>query len=170
MSAIRGALKYGQRPTAVILGDPWALHRKWWDPDWVEDPLLVNVWTPYDFMLLQAFQLDEDLTDSESGQFKPYDESGAVKWEVHTSTSGAMEAIEKFQKDREQKPGERIWVEPVFDDPDDKPTIADWIADREAGRDRVPPERRDARPPSASELAELRRKARAQKAGHDTIE
>lgn len=159
-------MKYGQRPTAVILGDPYAMHRKWWEPGWVGDPALVGVWTDWDYVLLHAYQLDEDLTDSESGQFKPYDESGDVKWEVHVSTSGSMEAIERFQENREKKPGERIWVEPVFDFPEDKPTIGGWMVEREAGRDRVPVERRNARPPSPAELAALRE---AKNGVHDTI-
>lgn len=152
---------------AVILGDDYAHHRKWWDPFWEPDPALVGVWTPWDFALLHAYQLHEDFTSGESGQWLPFDASPEVDWEVHTSYSGYMESVEKYQKEHKDVPGERLYATPVFRDEEHKPTIEDYLKimeeERETGQRARKEEYRDARPPTAAELAALTEAFKASK-------
>jgi hypothetical protein len=107
---------------------------------------------------LDAYQLIEDFTDSESGQFMPYDQSGDVHWETKRQTSGYLEAVEKATKEKKTAPGERIYAVPIFDESKPLPTIDSWLKDLEEERPRVPSEARDSRPPTAEELAALRAK------------
>lgn len=141
----------------MILRDPYALHRKWWDVEWTAEPGDTE-WTEWDYTLAEVYQVIEDFTDPESGQFMPYDQSGIVRWEVRSVYSGALEAIERARESRKElKPGEKLYAVPVFDTPDQKPTLDDWIKDINSNKaDRRPPEAYDSRPPTPEELLALR--------------
>lgn len=145
----------------MILHDPYALNRKWWDSEWVgtfEDTL----WTQWDFVLAEVYQTIQDYTDSETGQWIPFDQSGAVWWETRSSFSGSKAAIEKARDGRELKDGETLYAVPVFDESKPKPTLASWARDLEEGKADLRPERhRDARPPTAAELSEIRARKQA---------
>jgi hypothetical protein len=156
-SVLRAADRHGQRPTAMILHDPYAMHRKWWDADWVPG-VGDTEWTDWDFVLAEVYQIIEDYTDKNSGQWIPYDSSGDIWWEVKSSYSGSTEAIEREQKNRgELKPGESLYAVPVFDESKPKPTLESWARDIEDEKaDRRPEEHRNARPPTAEEIAALR--------------
>lgn len=141
----------------MILHDPYALNRKWWVRDWkptVED----NAWVAWDYALAEAYQVIDDFTDKESGQYLPYDASGEVDWEVRSKFSGSNAAIERERESRKElKPGESLYAVAVFRNPDNKPTLKSWIADVEAGvDDGRPPEAEGARPPTGAELRALR--------------
>lgn len=141
----------------MILHDPYALHRNWWEPwlsegiAWVPDHTSRD-WTDWDYTLADAFQTIEDFTDSESGQFIPYDASGDVDWDAQVSTSGYLEAVRKYEDAHELKPGERVYAVPSFRYPDNKPTLESWAKDQEDGVERIPSEQKGARPPTPEEL------------------
>lgn len=154
---MRAAKDYGQRPTAMILHDPYAMHRKWWDWTWKPTPGIDDAWTDWDFILADVFQVIQDYTDPETGQWMPFDQSGDVYWETDIKYSGSAEALDKARADKEPKPGESYFAYPVFRDPDNKPTLASWAKDIEEGKaDRRPPEFRDSRPPTPEERAKMR--------------
>lgn len=156
LSALRAANTHRQRPTAMILHDPYALNREWWNPDWVpatED----RAWVGWDYALAGAYQVIEDFTD-ESGQYIPYDASGEVDWEVKSKFSGSNAAIERARESRKElRPGESLYAVAVFRDPDNKPTLKSWAASVQDGvDDGRPPEAEGARPPTGAELRALR--------------
>lgn len=141
----------------MLLHDPYALHRKWWDADWSPGPNDKD-WTGWDYILADVCQLIEDFTDKESGAWLPYDDSGDVFWDVKSRVSGALEAIEKEQDSRKDdlNPGERLYAVPIFDPNKPKPTIESWAKDvAEEKASRVPSEHREARPPTPEELRSL---------------
>lgn len=142
----------------MILGDDFAGHRCWWDPDWVEDPALINVWTDWDFALLRAYQIIEDYTDKETGQLVWIDQSPEVDWDVKSSFSGSIEAEERAMKNRELKPGERLYSVPVPRNPDDPPSMSKWLEDMENDTARPMPANAPsgARPPTPDELAQIK--------------
>lgn len=127
---------------------------KWWETH-PEPP--VEHWTDWDYALLYAFQMMEDLTDPQSGQFMPYDQSDKVWWEPVRTTSGYLRAVETETEKSKTKPGERISAKPVFMEPTNPPTIESWLKEMEDGPS-APPEFMDARPPTPEELAALRAK------------
>ncbi len=154
MSALRAADRHGQRPTAMILHDPYALHRKWWDWGWKPE-LGDDSWTDWDYILAEVYQVIEDYTDKQSGQWMPFDQSGDVYWDVKSMYSGAQEAIQKEQERRDGglKPGESLYAVPVFDESKPLPTLTSWMIDmQEEKADRRPSELRDARPPTPEEI------------------
>lgn len=164
LSALRAAKDYGQRPTAMLFHDPYALHREWWH-EWLwgepwEPDETSRDWTEWDYILADVFQVIQDITDSESGQLMHYDQSPDVYWNVKLRHSGYLEAVENYRKKNpELPPGVSPYAEPEFRDPDNKPTVAGWLRDLEEGvADRRPAEHRDARPPTPEELAALRKK------------
>lgn len=140
----------------MILHDPYAMHRRWWDMDWRPGPNDTD-WVIEDYILADVYQIIEDFTDKSNGVFIPYDQSGDIHWDVHSSFSGYDEAIEKAQKSRKElKPGERLYAVPVFDDEDNKPTLESWAKDQEENiTDRRPSSARNGRPPTAEELAAM---------------
>lgn len=75
------AIKTGQRPTAAILRDPYALHRCDWDEYWVPDPVRDTVWTEWDFVLVEAANA-LDVYTNEFGQPRWLAEDPDVYWET----------------------------------------------------------------------------------------
>lgn len=140
----------------MILHDPYALHRKWWDHDWVPS-ITDTTWTDWDYILAEVGQIIDDYTDSESGQWMPWDQSGDVWWETGSIFSGAKAEIQKEmdKRGKELEPGESLYAYPVFGDK--VPTLQDWFKSLAEGKaDRRPSEHRDARPPTPDELKALR--------------
>ena len=136
----------------MLLHDPYAGNRKWWDHNWEPDGNSRD-WTDWDYVLADVFQVIEDFTDKSNGQYLPYDQSGEVHWDVKSKFSGHDEAIEKHRENHEAKPGESFYAVPVFDDPDNPPTLATWMQDiAEDKADLRPDVHRDARPPTGDEL------------------
>jgi hypothetical protein len=123
---IRAAVRTGIRPSVMILGDPYAGHRCWWDAEWKEDPALVNVPTGWDIALIRALQIIEDYTGS-NGQLIWIDSSKDVDWDIRKSWSGHDEAIERATKDAgELDPGVALYAVPVPRDPANPPTLLQW--------------------------------------------
>jgi hypothetical protein len=113
----------------MILHDTYALHRKWWDWEW-KPGIGDTDWTTWDYILADVFQVIEDYTDSESGQWLPYDQSGDVYWDVKSRFSGSLAAIRKEEERRKElKPGESLYAVPVFKDENNKPTLESWLND-----------------------------------------
>lgn len=131
VSDIRLALKTGQRPTATILRDKYAGYRDYGNPLWeYERGPYVNTseWTTWDYALASTLQLIEDYTDKSTGQLYWYDQSDKVEWEVKSMFSGSQAALDR-EKDRDLEPGETLYAEPVFRNPEDRPTINEWLED-----------------------------------------
>lgn len=136
----------------MLLHDPYAGHRKWWDRDWVPDHTSKD-WTDWDYVLADVFQVIEDFTNKSNGQYLPYDQSGKVRWKVESSFSGYDAAIEDHREKHDAKPGESFYAVPEFDDPENKPTLSSWMRDMEEGKaDLRPDVHRDARPPTPEEM------------------
>lgn len=139
----------------MILHDQYAMHRRWWDESWSPGPNDKD-WTDWDYLLADVYQVIEDFTDAESGQWIPYDQSGDVYWETEIKFSGALAAVQSEDSEK-LKPGESYYAVPKFRDPDNKPTLESWARDKQEGRaDGRPPEARNSRPPTAAELKALR--------------
>lgn len=150
LSALRAARDYQKRPTSMILHDPYVGHRKWWDAEWTPSPS-DEAWTEWDYVLADAYQVIQDFTDKESGQWMPFDQSGDVWWDVKSKFSGASAAIEKERENRKElKPGESLYAVPVFGNR--KPTLVDWISDIQFDKaDLRTAAARNSRPPTAEE-------------------
>lgn len=151
------------RPTAYILQDPYALHRRYWEDDWEPDPVGDTAWTDWDFALDKAFQIIEDYTDAQNGQLIWWDQSPEVRWEVRTRSSGHDAAVERKRRSMEEagkeyEPGDSPYAVPVFDNPDNPPTMLSWLEmlEEEDGRIRPRGAQQGGRPPTAQEKAELR--------------
>lgn len=157
MSALRAAKDYKQRPTSMILHDPYALHRKWWDREWKPE-FGDDSWTDWDYILADVYQTIDDYTDKSTGQYMPFDQSGDVWWDVKSKFSGSEAAIDKAKESRgDLKPGESLYAVPVFDETKPKPTLESWAKELDEGKaDLRPAQHVAARPPTPEELAELR--------------
>lgn len=142
----------------MILGDDYAGHRHWWNPDWIPDPALINVWTEWDFALLRAYQIIEDYTDKATGQLVWIDQSPEVDWDVKSSFSGSRAAEDRYMKDRELKPGETVYAVPSIRNPEDPPSMIKWLEDLENDRAMPMPANapKGARPPTPEELEQIR--------------
>lgn len=126
---------WGQRPTAVLMRDPFFGHRDWFgDP--VGDP---DLWVEWDFVLASAVQVIEDLTDKHGIPVWVSESEGVVV--------DAVKRIDKFQAsiDRKTKgtakkpyvpePGES-WIPDVVSRVEGfYPSYRDYVAGlREGGR------------------------------------
>lgn len=146
----------------MIFHDPYAMHRPYWHEwlwgePWKPDHTSRD-WVEWDFILADVYQVIMDLTDPETGQLMIYDQSSEVYFDVKLRYSGAQEALENYRKNHPELPaGASPYVVPVFRDPDNKPTLEDWIKNLEEDKaDRRPEEHRDARPPTPEELRKIR--------------
>lgn len=165
LSALRAAKTYGQRPTAMLLHDPYAGHRKWWSEYLYGQPWVPGEsdqsWTTWDYILADVLQVIEDFTDSESGQLMWLDQSGDVWWESRRIDSGYLAAVEKAQEDaKTDEKGVRYYAVPIFDPNKPKPTLESWLNDNQEDPDRqgrrVPSDHKGARPPTPDEIRRMR--------------
>ena len=130
------AIATGQRPTAVILQDPYALHRHWWDHYWTPDPVRDTQWTTWDYALAKAYQVIQDMTSDSSGQPLWLAQSGRVFWDTESRIDGAAAAVQVAAEARDKlKPGEIIYAtNPHVAPGEELPTMLDWLKDIEAGQ------------------------------------
>lgn len=130
------AIATGQRPTAVILQDPYALHRHWWDRYWEPDPVRDTQWTNWDYVLVKAYQVIQDMTDASSGQLLWLSQSGRVFWDTESRIDGAEAAVQKATEERKKlEPGERIFaVNPHVAPGEELPTMIEWLEEIESGQ------------------------------------
>ncbi len=111
LSDIRVAIASGQRPTAVILRDAYALHRIL-EPHWHPDRHATE-WTDWDYALLSAYQLLDDYTDNRNGQLIWRDQDEYGEWLVESRYSYHDAAVEEAQNNRKEKrldAGERLFA------------------------------------------------------------
>lgn len=158
--ALKAARKYGQRPTAMLLHDPYAGNRKHWRWMWGElwrPKPSDKDWTFWDYVLADIVEIIEGYTDPNNGQLRWIDESGDVWWDVKESYSGFDEAVENKQaKDEEHKPGVSYYAVPIFNDNLPRPTLESWIkAQASETTTRIPAEHAGAHRPSAEELSAM---------------
>ena len=159
---IGAAIKSGQRPTALISGDPYWGHRSEVEALDVPDPALAHVPTSWDLALLRAYEIIQAYT-GENGQLAWVDASPDVYWRERRGWSGHDEALEKAKEDAGDLPkGQYIYMEPEFDFPDDPPSLSKWVQqlDKDREEDMVDdaPRQEKGRPPTPAELAALNAK------------
>lgn len=139
----------------MILHDPYAVNRKWWDPEWKPDATSRD-WTFWDFVLADVFQVIQDYTEPETGQLMWYDQSAEVHWDVEPYESGSIAAIREWREANKESALVPVLI-PAFRDPENRPTLMTWLKDKEDGMNlRVPKEHRGARPPTPEERARMK--------------
>jgi len=153
------AIKTGRRPTAVILQDTYAIHRHWWNPFWEPDSVRDTEWTDWDYALIKAYQVIEDMTSGSSGQLMWLAQSARVHWDVEARTDFADAAVQREREKRgTPKPGEELFAtNPHVAPGEEMPTMLEWLEDLQTGnlgRESNAPE--GARPPTPAEVEEMR--------------
>lgn len=148
----------GQRPTAMLLNDAYAGHRKWWRRDWVEDPALVSVWTEWDYILLRVVQYIEDYTNA-NGHLVWVDEDEDVWWDVDKSFSTYERDTHEFRENNDVKPWEGLRAIPKWDDDKEAPSMEKWLKQMEDGPKAERERPQGSRPPTPEELAALEARA-----------
>lgn len=138
----------------MLMNDAYAGHRKWWNPDWEEDPALVSVYTEWDFILVRVYQYMQDyMTDH--GHPIWVEEDPDVEWEFEKRTSYLKRELHLFTESNELKEWEFPVAKPHWED-GHQPTMQRWVERMEAeaeGRDTDKPTR--GRPPTVEELAAM---------------
>lgn len=127
---MRVAVKVGQRPTAMLLHDHYALHR---DP-WSNKPFENVVWTDWDYVLAECIQLIEDYTTPE-GHLGWESDSERVTFDARRKINKARAAIDRKTKGSEKNPykaqdGEYWVTSPVLMRGEDWPTIGEWFEEQ----------------------------------------
>jgi len=127
---LKVALRVGQRPTAVLLYDNYAMHRDWFTGEVDEEPF----WTDWDYILAEVAQMLEDYRTPEGHMFWEA-ESQRVTFDAQRKINKARAAIERKTKGSKNKPykpadGEYWVTEPVLMSGDDWPTIAEWMEEK----------------------------------------
>ena len=150
-------MESGQRPTAVISGDPYWGHRPVNDPSWLPEPALAHTPTSWDLALLRAYQVIQNYT-TPSGQLIWVDSDPDVYWDVKKSHSYSEKALADYrEREGDQPQGVSLYATPVFDEDEEAPTLSDWI-ERLMDEESDVPDREDrGRPPTAEELAALQK-------------
>jgi len=158
LSDIRAAISAGQRPTAAILNDAYAGHRKWWNPSFKPTPAMASVWTEWDYILLRVYQYLQDYT-TENGHPIWVEEDPDVGWDITTVTSGYEQEIHQFNENNEVKPYQKLRAKPIWGDDVEPPSMEKWLRaleeDAKTGFEAMP-EGGTPRPPTPEELARLR--------------
>jgi hypothetical protein len=158
LSDIRAAVATGQRPSAVILNDAYAGHRKWWDPWYKPTPIMASVWTEWDYILLRVYQYMQDYT-SANGHPVWVEEDPDVGWEIEKVESGYERAIWNYREHHEVKEYEGLRAKPIWEDDVEAPSMEKWLKrmdeESESGFPAMPGGGTP-RPPTAEELARLR--------------
>lgn len=147
-----------QRPTAVLLNDAFAGHRKWWAPEWVPTPELASVWTEWDYVLLRVSQYIEDYT-SANGYPVWIEEDPDVWFDVSKFESSYERDTHEFRENHEIKPSESLRAIPRWEDDVEAPSMEKWLRrleEDDQGGFESRPEGGTPRPPTAAELAALR--------------
>lgn len=142
----------------MLLGDPYAGHRKWWDPDWVEDPAIAMIWTEWDYLLMRTYQYLEDFT-SPNGHLAWVEEDPDVGWDIDVVESGFEKAMHDYRENNDVKDWQNLRARPVWEDDVEPPSMEKWLKRAEenaSGGFPSMPQGGTPRPPTAEELAALR--------------
>ncbi len=137
----------------MLLNDAYGGHRKWWDPDWEDEPSLVNVWVEWDYILLRVMSYLKDYT-STNGQLVWFDEDPDIDWEISKRVSYHDKDMASFKEDNDVKPWETLTAKPHVREGSEAPSMSKWIKmleDEQTDSDRPAP----GRPPTAEELAAM---------------
>lgn len=112
LTLIRTALKTGQRPTAAILRDPYAMYRDHNDIFWRPDPVRHTQWTDWDFLLAEAVAImDGGMIDDGTGQPRWLAEDPDVDWKVGTVVNFAEQDLaEAYEKLPEGSKGYHLYL------------------------------------------------------------
>jgi hypothetical protein len=94
MPQLRAAKSWSQRPTAVLMNDPWYGHRDLTTGMPYGDR---DGWLEWDYALVSAYQTIEDFTDN----------NGLLKWEMDDDAVfvDAKRQIDKFEEAKQQTTG-----------------------------------------------------------------
>jgi hypothetical protein len=127
---MRVAVKVGQRPTAMLFHDHYALHRNYY----TNKPADVVVWTDWDYALAECVQFIADYTTQE-GHLVWEAESENVTFNATRKINKARAAIDrktKGSKNKSYEPADgEYWVtNPVLMRGDDWPTLVDWFEEQ----------------------------------------
>lgn len=139
----------------MLLNDAYAGYRKWWDPEWKENPALASVYTEWDFVLVRVYQYMQDYT-TENGQPIWVEEDPDVQWEMETRGSFLSKEIHDYRETHNLKPWQFPTAKPVWEDNVEPPSMRKWLKrldDEAQGRDTDKPVR--GRPPTVEELAAM---------------
>lgn len=142
----------------MLLNDPYAGHRKWWNPLYRPTPSMATVWTEWDFILLRVFQYLEDYTTG-SGHLIWVEQDPDVYWEINKVESGYERAIHEYRETNDLKPYESANAKPTWADDVEPPSMEKWLKRLDEEHDSGGfdhPEGGTPRPPTAEELARLR--------------
>lgn len=158
---IRQGLANGQRPSAVLLRDPYGGHRNYDDPFWLPDPVMDTQWTDWDYALAEAIAAIDMMT-SPTGQPRWITEDPDVYWEVGASVDFAIKTLhDETSKHKDGVPPElNYFVKNPSKTTGEFWTLEEWLDWREEHEneprlDRDAPE--GARPPTPEELDQMRR-------------
>lgn len=138
----------------MLLNDAYGGHRKWWDPEWKEDPALASVYTEWDFVLVRVFQYMKDYT-TENGHPIWVEEDPDVQWDIETRSSFLKKELHDYRESHDLKEWEFPVAKPVWEDVE-PPSMKKWLKrmeDEAEGRVSDRPAR--GRPPTAEELAAM---------------
>lgn len=123
---MKAAVRVNKRPSAVLLNDDFAGHRRGLEPWEDPEPEFINVWTDWDFALLRAVQYVEDYTDA-NGQLIFLDQDPDVYWDVSKITSYSEKARSEYSDIHgDPKAWETLIVTPSVPDDVEKPSLEKW--------------------------------------------
>lgn len=139
--------------------DPYAGHRDYADPFWVPDPDRHTQWTDWDYALMEAITVLDNLTDPATGQFAWLAEDPEVAWELGHRVNYALKDLHEASAEVQDEP----WVTPYLKNPTKKGkfwTIEEYLQNLE--NDAKPLERGapdGGHAPTAEENIERKRRA-----------
>lgn len=107
---IKEALRVGQRPTAAILHDPYALHRNATDPWWEPDPVRDTQWTHWDYALMEAVSVLDSLIDGNTGQPRWLVEDPEVDWKLGSTVNFGEQILAKANEKLKPDDGIRHYL------------------------------------------------------------
>ncbi len=148
----------GQRPTAMLLNDAYAGHRKWWRKDWVPTPALASVWTEWDYILIRVSQYIEDYTNS-NGHLVWLDEDPDVWWDIDIASSTYAKDTHAYSDNHKVEEWETLRAVPRWDDDKETPSMEKWLRLMEEQSHEPADRPQGSRPPTPEELAALMRRS-----------
>jgi len=141
----------------MLLNDPLAGHRKWWNPDYRPAPSMATVWTEWDFILLRVYQYLEDYT-TPNGHMIWVEQDPDVHWDIDKSESGYERAVYEYRESNDLKPYESLHATPAWDETAEPPSMEKWLkilAEEKENVESAYPTGGTPRPPTPEELAAL---------------
>ena len=138
--------------------DPYAGHRDYDDSLWMPDVVRDTQWTDWDYALVEAATVIENMTSSQSGQLRWLAEDPDVFWEVDDYTDFAARELDKVQSQKkEPEPGLSYYVKnPTKRDGKPFWSISEWLENADnPERRRDPDQPEGARPPTPEEYLKM---------------